>query len=74
MNLIEQANKIIKENLAENDPAVINFKLACKTAESKILQKVQANETDPRAVSVVENFFAKLTNSVPTKAQSTQAS
>lgn len=67
MNLIAQANKIIRENLSETDPAVINFKLACKTAESKILAKVKAKETDPRAISVVENFFAKLTATIAKK-------
>ncbi len=69
MNLIELANKIIKDNLSETDPAVINFRLACKKAEDKILAKVQATEKDPRAISVVENFFAKLTASIPTKKQ-----
>lgn len=67
MNLIGLANKIIKENLSENDPSVISFRLACKKAETKILEKVRAKETDPRAISVVENFFAKLTASIPAK-------
>lgn len=65
MGLVEKANQIISKNVPSTDPQVIDFKISCRDAQSKIIETLrQEKGEEPKGEAVVSNYFSKLTASI----------
>lgn len=58
--LVALANEIAEQNLASDDPRVVNFGLELKALESEILVDARAAGATPEQTAVITNFCSKL--------------